>query len=75
MTPEEIGELDDSEFDVDAIRIDVRHNNFSADRLAEYRHENIVQASLINGQFTQAREQCRSYGLDYQSELSRFNNH
>lgn len=75
MTPEQINELDDSVYDVESIRIDSNNNNFSADRLGEYRHENIVQTSLINGQFSQAREQCKTYGLDYQSELSRFRNH
>lgn len=75
MTTTEIRQLDRDVFDVDAIRCDVRNNNFSADRLDEYRKENIVQDSFFNGQFSQAREQCRSYGLNYESELSRFRNH
>lgn len=75
MTRAEIRQLDPDVFDVDAIRCDVRSNNFTPDRLEEYRHENIVQASLFNGQFSQAREQCRQYRLNYESELSRFRNH
>lgn len=40
-------------------------------RADEYRYEAIVAASLMNGQFTQARQQCASYGLDYAEELLR----
>ena len=65
---EEIAGYDSSAYDTEAMRIDARHGNFSPDRAEEYRHESIVAASLINGQFTQARQQCSSYGLDYAAQ-------
>ncbi len=67
-----IEDIDSSEYDTDAIRSDERHGNFSPENIEDYRHENIVQASLINGQFTQARKQCASYGLNYEVELAKF---
>jgi hypothetical protein len=62
---------DDSEYDVEAMKIDERNGNFDVDNSEEYRHENIVQASIMNGQFTQAREQCEKYGLNYEVEKAR----
>ena len=69
MNPDE---YDSSDYDTEAMRIDQRHGNFSPERAEDYRHENIVRASLINGQFTQARQQCASYGLTYELELFKF---
>lgn len=60
-----IAGLDSSDYDTGAMQTDDRHGNFSPDRAEEYRHTAIVAASLINGQFTQARQQCNAYGLDY----------
>lgn len=60
-----IAGFDSSSYDTEAMRIDDRNGNFSPDRADEYRHEAIVAASLINGNFTQARRQCAEYGLDY----------
>lgn len=67
-----IQDFDSDEYDTQAIEIDQRHGNFSPENAEDYRHENIVRASLINGQFTQARQQCRSYGLTYEVELLKF---
>jgi len=61
--------IDSDDFDVEAMQIDIAHKNLDADFSAEdaerYRHENIVRDSIVNGQHSQAREQCRRYGLDY----------
>lgn len=59
-------------YDTEAMALDARHGNFSPERAEDYRHENIVRASLINGQFTQAKEQCRRYGLNYELEHFKF---
>lgn len=60
-----IAGFDSSDYDTEAMRIDDRNGNFSPDRAEEYRHEAIVAASLLNGQFTQAKKQCVEFGLDY----------
>lgn len=60
--------FDSSEYDVEAMEIDARNRNFSPENSEDYRHENIVRASIINGQFAQARQQCVSYGLNYEVE-------
>ncbi len=62
------------DYDVEAMTIDARNGNFSPDNAEEYRHENIVSASFTNGQFSQARRQCASYGLNYDTELQKFKN-
>lgn len=67
-----IRKCDSSEYDTEAMRIDNRNGNFTPDRVEDYRHENIVRESLINGQFTQARQQCQSFGLNYEVELMKF---
>jgi len=73
MTPTEIDErYDASEYDTEAMKIDLRNGNFREEEAEDYRHENIVRASLINGQFTQARQQCVSYGLNYELEKYKF---
>jgi hypothetical protein len=69
---EAIEAFDSSEYDVEAMKMDARHNNFSLDRAEDYRHTAIVHASLVNGQFEQARKQCVEYGLTYEVELSKF---
>lgn len=65
-------DYDSGEYDTEAMEIDARNGNFSKDNAEDYRHENRVLASLVNGQFTQAREECASYGLNYELELYKF---
>jgi hypothetical protein len=60
-----IAGLDSADYDTEAMRIDDRHGNFSPDQADDYRHEAIVQASILNGQHAQARRQCARFGLDY----------
>lgn len=60
-----IARYDADYYDTDAMQFDDAHGNFSPDQAEEYRHENIVQASILNGQHRQARQQCLQYGLDY----------
>ena len=67
-------ECDSSYFDTEAMEIDERNGNFTPERIEEYRHENIVRESFINGNFKQARQQCNSYGLNYEAELTNFRN-
>lgn len=69
----DLSEYDSDSYDTEAMAIDHANGNFTADNAEDYRHENIVRASLINGQFSQARKQCASYGLNYAEELSKFN--
>lgn len=65
-TLEAINELDRSEYDVDGAWFDYQNSNVSdAGDLEQYRHTNIVQESITNGQFRQARWQCEKYGLNY----------
>lgn len=67
-----ITRFDSDHYDISAMEIDAQHGNFSPENAEEYRHENIVQASLINGQFSQAQIQCSQYGLCYESEYAKF---
>jgi hypothetical protein len=60
-----IASMDSGEYDTEAMQIDDRNRHFSPDAIEDYRHENIVIASLQNGQFTQAKKQCASFGLEY----------
>lgn len=62
MNRDEIRELDDREFDVDGMLFDLDHNNFGGSP-EPYRHVNRVIDSLMNGQFTQAREIMSEVGL------------
>lgn len=65
--------FDDSEYDVSAMRDDVSYNNLEVgddDAAEKYRHENIVRDSIVNGNYTQAKEQCQRFGLDYETILS-----
>lgn len=60
--------IDDGDHDIEAMRIDIANNNLNTgddEKAEEYRHENIVKASIVNGNHTQAKEQCVKYGLDY----------
>ena len=69
-------EWDDGDHDIEAMRIDIANNNLKVgddDLASEYEHEAIVNASLTNGNFTQAKSQCTSYGLDYDLMLCEFN--
>ncbi len=59
-------------YDVEAMRTDARHGNFSPDQSEDYVVTKIVRASLVNGQFDQARQQCGAYGLNYDVELVHF---
>ena len=52
--------------DVEAMRIDIENGNLKVgDDASDYDYENIVETSIANGQFDQAKRQCESYGLDY----------
>lgn len=64
-----IDSFDESEYDTDAMRTDAANGNFSPDDAKEYRHEAIVAASIANGQFKQARQQCSRYGLIYEEQM------
>jgi hypothetical protein len=60
--------FDDSDYDISAMRSDVSTNNLETgddSRAEEYKHENIIRASIVNGNFTQAKEQCIRYGYDF----------
>jgi hypothetical protein len=65
-----IESLDSDLYDTEAARIDESNGNFSPQNVEDYLCTNIVLASLTNGQRTQAREQCASYGLDYSEMVS-----
>lgn len=67
-------QYDSDEYDTEAIEIDKRNGNFSEDQIEDYGHKNIVRESLVNGQFSQARQQCQSYGLNYDLERYKFDN-
>jgi hypothetical protein len=61
-----LSKFDDGNHDTEAMRCDVANNNLEVgddDKAIEYRHENIVRASVVNGQITQAREQCDRFGF------------
>lgn len=69
--------FDDSDYDIEAMRIDVVSGNLEIgddEKASEYEHETIVRTSIANGNFTQAKEQCDSYGLDYQTIKNDFDN-
>lgn len=68
----DFSQWDAAEYDVQGMKLDYANNNFQQGDAERYRHTNQVRESLINGQFTQAREMCASYGLYYDQELERF---
>jgi hypothetical protein len=64
--------FDEDEYDVSAMRSDVSTNNLEVgddDAAEKYRVENIVRDSITNGNYTQAKEQCQRFGLDYEMML------
>lgn len=68
--------LDDGEHDIESMRSDIASGNLEIgddERAKEYEHENIVRASITNGQFIQAKEQCDKYGLDFYAIRSEMN--
>lgn len=67
---EVIAKYDEDTYDTDAMRTDADNGNFSPDRAEEYRHTEIVAASIVNGQLSQARQQCSRYGLIYEEQMS-----
>jgi len=55
------------DYDTDAMRVDIANNNLTVgdDAAADrYKHENIIAESIINGNFSQAEEQCIKFGYD-----------
>lgn len=61
-------QLDGTWYDIDAIRFDYRNNNFNLDafdtgEVEEYFMPTIVFASMCNGQWEQASNQFKEYGL------------
>lgn len=66
-----INSYDYRDYDTDAMLTDAANNNFSPERAEEYRCEAIVDASIINGQWRQARQQCERYGLNWTEALIR----
>jgi hypothetical protein len=75
MTEEEIDfdQWDDSEYDVEGMKVDHKYGNFSPDNAEKYSHANMIQESFANGQFTQAKEFCARYGFTYELERYKFN--
>lgn len=63
-----IARYNDDHYDTEAMQFDDANGNFSPEDAEEYRNENIVQASILNGQHRQARQQCLRYGLDYNEQ-------
>ena len=63
-----IARYDADQYDVEAMEFDDANGNFSPEDAEEYRHENIVQTSILNGQHRQARQQCLRYGLSYEEQ-------
>ena len=60
-----IDTLDSSDYDIEAIEIDINNNNFEIARLDEYLHINIIKVSLINGQ----RKQAHSHALKHRFNI------
>ena len=57
---------DSETYDTDSIEFDTENNNFNPEDIEDYRHENIVKTSIINGQYQQAKEQANQFGLNYE---------
>jgi len=62
----------EEDYDIEAMEFDKRRGNFTPGSEEDYLKTNIVRMSLINGQFTQAREQCKEYGLNYMDLYQEF---
>lgn len=56
---------DSDEYDVEQMQFDYGNGNFSEDDVEDYLCENIIRASVENGQIKQAKAQCVKYGLDW----------
>ena len=68
-----IDEHDDGEHDTEGMRVDIENGNLEVgDDAGRYEHTSIVRGSFTNGQFTQARNQCDSFELDYDEELAAY---
>ena len=69
MTPnaEFIDTLDETEYDVELILTDEAFGNFSPENVDDYMPENIILASIRNGQITQAKEQALKYAFRWES--------
>ena len=74
-TCEFIYQLDDeSQYDTEGMKIDIENGNFDieTDDVDDYQYETIITRSFINGQHTQARRQCQTWNVDYDTALSYF---
>lgn len=67
-----VARYDSSDYDTSAMETDAKYGNFSPENAEDYRHENIVRASFVSGQFSQAQIQCGHYGLCYETEYAKF---
>ena len=59
---------DDGSYDIDAIQCDWKNGaieELDADTMVAYRWFNMIDSSLSNGQFTQAKVQCSHAGVEY----------
>ena len=74
-TCEFIYQLDDeSQYDVEGMKTDIENGNFDieTDDVNEYQYETIITKSFVNGQYTQAKRQCQTWNVDYDTALSYF---
>jgi hypothetical protein len=55
----------DTDYDTDLLIGDCQNGNVPED-VTSYLYTEIVRASMVNGQWKQAREQCKRYGLDFE---------
>jgi hypothetical protein len=64
-----INSFDSSEYDTDNALFDLSNGNFAQcdvdDNLNQYEHGNIVDTSMLNGQWRQAATQAEKYGLNF----------
>ena len=63
-------DYDSCKYDTENMITDARNGNLTLEDLAngkaeDYTHLNIVYTSMTNGQWSQARKQCKEYGLDF----------
>jgi hypothetical protein len=57
---------DSDEYDIESMKFDFENENFDESQADDYLKTSIVEASIINGQFDQARQQCAKFGIDYE---------
>jgi len=66
--------IDTDELDIEALAFDLGNSNADLTRIDELQTEygklEIVKRSIVNGQFTQAKQQASQYGFNY--ELVRY---